>query len=58
MIARKHKNPRRKMTAAEREDARDAAIIRHESKKPTYSFRAFVKTLGYEIETRKRRRAA
>ena len=43
------------MTAQEREDARDYAIIKRGSKKPTYSFRAFLKDLGYEITDRKER---
>lgn len=40
----------RRLTPEEKEDARDAAIIRMESRKPTYSFRAFLKEMGYKIQ--------
>ena len=38
-----------------KEDARDVAIIRRESRKPTYSLRAFLRQLGYEISDQQSR---
>lgn len=38
-----------RLTPQEREDARDVAYMKRHNKGPFYSFRKFVKDLGYEI---------
>lgn len=59
MISMKAKRNRsaKRLTAQEREDERDLAIIRRESRKPTYSFNEFMRELGYhDLVTPRRKR--